>query len=264
MHTRPHLQECEVHWAIKQINATITNGILTESNTGTILFEHEPDQHWDTNDQNVYLLSPSMTLADPHAPGGLSTYQTSNITARKVWQALSLVIPSNFVQPVEPFVIAGRSLMKVSWLAGVPHLVDVPTSTLPWDVPSNVTAHLAGIVDTMNQVIRNNALSMRGDGDVVIGQAWRSTIVVSVNWPWFSFPATLWCIAVTFLTATIWRSSKNENSPGAYKTSLLPMLLNRNKGLGDEKIMNRSMGSIRKQAKGSTCELKILPNGGTP
>jgi hypothetical protein len=62
---------------------------------------------------------------------------------------------------------------------------------------------------------------------------------------------------VVFLTVTIWKSSNVEKNVGSYKTSLLPMLLDPKRKETDTRIVNRSMGSMRKQAKVSTFRVDV-------
>jgi hypothetical protein len=258
----PVITECELHWTIKHITATVQNGVLSEHTLDTIPFDNDPEQTWDLEDSNWFKLQPSMTLPNPLSSTGSSTYEVDNTTARKVWQSWAQFAPSTFIRtnsssPVGPYV------MKVVWLGaqpGAPHLAQVLTPTLPWDTPNNVSAHMAQAVSTMNQVIRNNALSTRLQRDAAIGQVWRNAVMVRVNWRWFSFPAVLFCLAATFLILTIWRSSRDKKTTSVYKTSLLPMLLSSKENNATEFSTSRKMGTMRRQAKVSTMEVELTPH----
>jgi hypothetical protein len=104
------------------------------------------------------------------------------------------------------------------------------TST-PWDFPKNATAHLAEAVLAMNQVARHNTLSRTRRHDVAVGVAYRNVVYVDVRWEWITLPVALLVFALFFLLATMYRSSKDKDQIGVWKTSALAVLFN---GLGEE------------------------------
>lgn len=254
----PVLQECEVHWTIEEIQATVSNGLLLEKTIATLPLSDDKstNSHWDSEDSAWYTHSPSLKLPDPHSLTGESTYSLDNTTARKVWQVLAMVVPSVVLQAGADTPIAGQKVMKLVYLNAdgpqAPHFATDFGPSSPWDTPHNISAKMAEITTTMNHIIRNNVASVRKHKDAVNGQVFRNVVLVRVRWTWFTFPAVLWCIAVFFLTMTIWKSSNVEKNAGPYKTSLLPMLLDPRREVTDTKILSRSMGSMRKQAKSST------------
>jgi len=258
----PVIEECEIHWVVQRIASEMRSGKLIERTINSVPFAENSTSHWDSLDENWYTLRPTLTLPDPHSPSpdGMSEYWVDNTTARKVWQTLAQVVPSVYLQPGGTSEISGLNVMKLAYLnaeASSPHVATDIGPLLPWDTPNNVSAYLSEITRTMNHVIRNNAASVRGQGDVVHGHVFRNTVLVRVNWAWFAFPATLWCLAVVFLAATIWRSSKLEGKAASYKSSLLPMLLERDgRDIGD-----RSMSSMRSQAKTSHIRLDRRAHG---
>lgn len=259
----PILHECEIHWALKEIQAEVSNGQLTERAINTLAFSNDTGPYWHPDDVNWYLLNPQLTLPDVHSSTGSTLYRVDNTTARKVWQAFAQVAPSTYVKPNST--AEYPPMLKAVWLAArpsAPRLLEVLQPILPWDTPNNISAHLEKTVRMMNEVIRTNVLSrIDPERDYVKGEVWRNAVLVRVNWAWFAFPATLWCVAVVFLTATIWRSSKTEDKSAAYKTSLLPMLLNEKSGTTHDICTVRKMGSMRKQAKVSTLRIAQIRDG---
>lgn len=251
----PVIEECEIHWVVKRIQAGIRNGILEESTLDTLPFD-TTEPHWDPTDPDVYMLSPSLRLPDANDPTGYSSYGLSNVTARKVWQAWALFVPSTFLQTSNDSPIGKQNVMKVTWLASDVHLARIVKPTLPWDYPSNVTAHISGMVNALNQVLRRNALSEDGKRDVALGQVWRNAVMVRVNWAWFAFPAALWFIAFAFLSVTIWRSSQASDGSGTYKSSLLPLLLSPDRDGRSVLAPSRNMGSVQRLAKKATVQLR--------
>jgi hypothetical protein len=263
----PVLTECEVHWAVKLIQSEITNGVLRERTLRTLPFENEPAKHWDSEDSNLYRLQPELDLPDPHNPSQSLSFSVQNITARKVWQTWAQLAPSSLIENRSLSIGASSGyghFMKLVPLAadsGAPHMAEVERlEDFPWQASRNISSHMSGIVQSMNQVIRNKAFS--GGEDYVLGQTWRNTVIVDVDWPWFAFPATIWSAAVAFLSITIWRTSQAEKKIGPYKTSLLPMLVDGGHGTCCQKPVHRSMGSLRKMAKTTTLETPPSREGG--
>lgn len=259
MNQTPILQECEIHWAVHKIRSEVRNGELFEKKLSSLVNNQNFGPYWAANDSNWYTFSPAFALPDAHSPDGASTYRASNITARKIWQSFTQRIPSTFVQPNDERPLRDTFMVKESWLSfTTPYLKVLPDSTLPWDTFHGTVSHMTKLIDVVNEVIRNNRLSQRGQGDVVVGTAFRNVVMVRVNWEWFAFPAALWCVAVIFLAITIWRTSRMKDS-GAYKTSLLPMLLDRDIHANTRDLKSaKSMGSIRMLAKVSTIRSEAI------
>jgi hypothetical protein len=157
--------------------------------------------------------------------------------------------------------------MKMNWLDGdPPHLIVVKEPALPWDTPANITAHMADIVTTMNQVVRRNALSQTNTHNVAVGKAFRYVVFVQVKWEWIAFPATIWCITLIFLAATMFRSSSNKRNVGVYKNSSLPILLDHDTAKSENRAIGRELTSIRKQAKTTEIQLGMnsIPRNDVP
>lgn len=260
----PMIQECEIHWEVQKIHAEVLDGKLHEHILGAVSNQDNVSPYWSALDANVYTLIPSFDLQDPHSANGSSVYRASNVTARKVWQTFTLRIPSTFVQPYRGDArveLRNQYILKEAWLEGYAVLKTMLHESVPWQTTEQVSSQMMKLTNIANQVMRNNKVSRRGQGDFIVGTAYRNVVLVDVNWEWFAFPATLWCIAVVFLAITIWRTSRIKGS-GTYKTSLLPMLLNGEmEQVGEESKRARNMGSIRKLAKVSTVQFESLQEG---
>jgi hypothetical protein len=84
----PVVKECEVHWVVKKLKASVYNGILAEEALETLQFENHWATPWDEVDPNWYRANFSMVLPDPHSvTGPFSEYRVDNTSARRVWQA---------------------------------------------------------------------------------------------------------------------------------------------------------------------------------
>jgi hypothetical protein len=264
----PVVTECEAHWVVKKVQSRVDSGRLSEVALETLEFPSSIDYSWDPNDSNWYLASFNMILTDPHSfTGNTSTFGLNNVTARKVWQTLTEIAPSSFLRPSASNPVKSGPVMKMNWLDGdPPHLTVVKEPALPWDTPANVTAHMADIVTTMNQVVRRNALSQTNTHTVAVGKAFRYVVFVQVKWEWIVFPAMIWCITLIFLAATMFRSSSNKRKVGVYKNSSLPILLDHDTAKSQNRAIGRELTSIRKQAKTTEIQLGInsIPRNNVP
>ena len=256
----PVASECEIHWVVKKINSTVLNGVLTEEASETLQFSSDLIDPWDDpTDVSVYLANFSMTLPDPFSfTGSTSTFGLDNTTARKVWQVWAEIAPSSFTRPAESNPVKSGPVLKIAWELYPPHLVQVYTPNLPWDTPSNITAHMSEALTVMNQVVRRNTLSQRHRHDVAVGQSFRYVVLVNIRWQWITLPALLLLFALLFLLATVWRSSKDKQQIGVWKTSALAILFN---GLGEDVqgfvgAGNKRMGYTREKAKDIKVQLE--------
>lgn len=249
----PVMQECEVHWVVKQLQAEVKNNILYEENLQTRQFPNEWATPWNPDDAGWYQPYFDLTLEDPFSfTGNTSHFHVDNTTARKVWQAWAQIAPSFYVLANEsaPY----RNMFKIVTLngrPGAPQLAEVLDPILPWDTPNNVTAHMSGAVRAMNSVLRQNTLSRTHREDVTLGQSFKYVVYVDVRWQWITLPATLLIFALIFLLATIYRSTKDREQIGVWKTSALAILFN---GLGDDVqgfvgAGNKKQGYVRRKAR---------------
>jgi len=228
----PIVTECEVHWVVKLLNATVLSGNLVEEALETLQFESDLDNPWDPDDSNIYAANFSMTLPDPHSvTGPNSTYGMNNVTARKVWQVWAEVAPSNLNRPAASNPVKSGDVLKFQWLDSVPQLIQVLDLDIPWAAPNNVSEQMAEAITVTNQVIRRNIISVTHRHDVSTGQAFQQVVLVQIRWVWISLPVILLMFSLLFLIATVVRSTKANDQIGIWKTSALAILFN---GLGED------------------------------
>jgi hypothetical protein len=247
----PIAHECEVHWVVKKLQANVTAGILTEETLETLQFETGLESPWDLEEGNSFIVNYNMTLPDPHSfTEGKSTFGLDNVTAYKVFQLWTELVPSTFVlsSPKKP--IEGGPVFKWFWPVSPPRLLDALPHNA-WEPPNNVTDHMAKALAGMNQVIRRNPVSRRGRHDVAVGKAYKYVVLVQIRWKWLSLPLILLVFSLIFLIATVVRSTKDQDNIGIFKTSALAILFN---GLGEdvqERVGsgNNRMGLTRERAR---------------
>jgi hypothetical protein len=222
----PVVTECEIHWAVKRIRATVSGGQLLEEALETIEFKSDLESPWDPIDGSEYVTNFSKILPDTLSPGGTAVFGVDNTTAFQVWLTWASYAPSTLNLPAQRDI---GPVQKAYWAvsSGVDFMVRNHHSggpVLPWDAPNNVTKHMADTVLVQNQLIRNNFLSQRGQEgkDVAFGHAYKEVQLVHVEWPWISMPLCLLVISGLFLAATVVRTSRDK--VGVYKTSALASL----------------------------------------
>lgn len=256
----PIIRECEVHWVVQELEAKVSNNLLSESIIETMEFPSDLNNPWDPNDSDSYLANFALTLPDVHSlTGANSTYGMDNTTARKVWQVWTEIAPSTYTRPSSKNPVQSGDVLKMNWLSSRPTLLQVFDSTLPWDASSNITAHMADAIHVMNQVVRRNTISQRHRHDVAVGHAFQYVVMVQVNWPWVAFPVALLFTGLIFLLLTVWQSSKNKQEIGVWKGSALPALF-RGPTSGHEEL-NLGGGELG-HARTAARKMKVRLSGG--
>jgi hypothetical protein len=252
----PVMTECEVHWVVQKIAASVTNGRLVEDLLETLQFSSDLNSPWDPVDGSEFVANFAMSLVDPHSTtGDLSTFGLDNTTAFKAFIVWSGIAPStlNLSPKVDK-----DPVLRFSWYLSVPRVL-IAGQESPWEAPKNVTQHIDNVIKVQNQQIRRNSNSRRGVAgqNVAVGQAWRNLQIVKVHWAWIAMPLSLLVISGIFLAATVVRSSKDK--VGIYKTSALASLFS---GVGNQNNVEMSEGRrglIHARAKIIRSSRLILP-----
>lgn len=122
----------------------------------------------------------------------------------------------------------------------------------PWLAPNNVSHHMQRIVTALTNVIRSDSNST----EYISGRALAAETYVEVQWSWLAFPLAMLCLCLTFLVATMMKTSKEANEGyGACKTSAMPTLMY---GLPQETRKNLTAGSTwRSETCGGAKRVKI-------
>jgi hypothetical protein len=254
----PTVTECEIHWVIKKLQASVNAGHLEEEALETIQFESDTNNPWDLVDGSIWTANFTKTLTDP-VSGVSTTFGMDNTTAFKVWEVWMELAPSTFNLPVYPKqaipvtgVPQSGPVFKFWWASNpIARVAEMYNLNSPWAPPNNVTEHMAEAVNVMNQVLRRNSLSTSRRDDDAVGKAFIYVVLVSIRWKWLSLPLILLVFSLIFLIATVVRSTRDQDNIGIFKTSALAILFN---GLGDdvqEQVGsgNNRMGYTRERAR---------------
>ncbi|KAE9977934.1 hypothetical protein BLS_001026 [Venturia inaequalis] len=250
----PILTECEIHWAVHTLKATVLAGNLTEEILERHEFESDVRNPWDPIDGSQWNVDYNMTLPDPQSPTNFSNFYVDNTTAFKVFGAWSEINPSTLLKP-RGFDKPAFKLYWVNWVPNLWYVTNTQTPVLPWDAPSkDVEIHVGRAVNVMNQVIRRNMLSIRGlaGRDVAKGQAWKVIQIVRVDWAWLGMPLGLLVVSGGFLLATVVRNGRK----GGKKTNGLGLLVGGMQERGGLRREGEGEGVLVKKAVVVVKELK--------
>lgn len=92
----------------------------------------------------------------------------------------------------------------------------------PWLAPNNVTHHMERMATAITNVARSDP---RGK-ELFAGQAYGPETYVQVDWTWLAFLLAMLALCITFLIATIVKTSGGTNEDlGIWKTSAMPTSL---------------------------------------
>jgi hypothetical protein len=254
--------ECILFWCTKTIQSAYYWGQQQETTSNILPMETQDQSPWQFIQGAKGILTRynsnfTRTLPSRNQPDlRNNTFSISNVTA------LQAVLLTDDIAPSYVVAANASDSPQIKWLNGPeyddPLLVPYPDSSNFWSPPNDVAARFNFLADVLTGLIRNSA----GEGNDqahVQGIAWDQRTGVQVRWAWFSLPVVLLVFSVVFLFVTVYKSSKDEEFVGIWKTSSIAVLFN---GLGDDvqKTVgpNCRMGEAR--AKARVLKVKILPD----
>lgn len=241
--TTPVVNECNLHWCVKNLDTAYYWGKRNENTTNEYLLDSGYSYAWkkfDMGGVQVPRFDANFSLSLPprlHPDLSDNTFRVLNITMVETVLTFDEFLPS-YVTTMN-----STSIPKYRWLnAGQffglpPTVVDMPADSNPWLPPNNITQQIELIADTMTTVIRstpNNTNQLQ----MVQGTAWDQRTFIHIRWGWAVWPILLLSLALVFLIATVSKSSKEESNVRIWKNSILAVLFN-----GLEEEVQKSIGS---------------------
>jgi hypothetical protein len=219
---KPTLHECVLTWCVKTIESTYWLGAYKEKTLHTYINDTANKSLWETSTfpggstSQKYL--ENVTISAPSTGSNFSEFGwgVSNDTFANTVFVFDRLFPA--------FTTRGEndtdSLLR--WRLG--HPTQVRTRTLdmnPWLSPNNISHHMERLATALTDKIRASSSS-----ELVAGTAYTSETYVAVHWAWLTFPLVMLALSITFLVATIIKTSKEANEDVAiWKTSAMPSLL---------------------------------------
>ncbi|KAF2101111.1 hypothetical protein NA57DRAFT_36221 [Rhizodiscina lignyota] len=227
--TRPLAQECNLHWCVKKVQASVLNGEYNES----VVAKYDnrtkmssPEWHvkdMDDGSPDYYIYDvPSIRPPGSNTTFGPSSNDTQFDEIIVFWSS-----------PLQAFTTskARNSTPTVRYEddpVGPPDLVQLPSN--PWLTGNNWTAQLDRIAGVMTNVMRSSSYGT----EMVEGIALSPQTYVHIRWVWFSLPLVLLFSSLAFLVAAILHSRSGDVD--VWKNSALAILMH---GLREDLIKEK-------------------------
>lgn len=218
----PSAHECMLSFCVKTLRSSYHWGTYREYAEKTFYNTSQKPFPWSTRD------IPGTDISETDYYGNISLYPSpktqddteyglSNDTILDFVIALDEIFPSSITvadRTADPFIKIKTNPTKYT------------TSQLvrfsPWLAPNNVSHHMEEMATALTNVMRSDSNSR----EFVSGQASAPETYVQVNWAWLSFPLAMLVLCLTFLVATIVKTSRDTTeSFGTWKTSAMPALM---------------------------------------
>ncbi|KAF2439804.1 hypothetical protein P171DRAFT_318105, partial [Karstenula rhodostoma CBS 690.94] len=257
----PIAHECMISWAAKKMLSTYSEGGYVEEVTSTLVNSSVTESPWLTrtipNDDPLLVMYDYVYREDVHVVTDSAIYTIDNYTHAATISLFDDIFPAYFALDTHKPTDEGQNNTMLRYKAY--KLVTPYTRNMPYNpfLYKNVTNHLDRLSFAMTNLLR----SATQDTEMVEGQAFDLESYVDVRWAWMALPLGLLVFTGIFLLATIFRSSKEQDHVGVWKTSAIATLLY---GLPDD--MSKKMTSSKVQgtprAKAKEVKVKWIPKRG--
>jgi len=220
----PMIQECVLEWCVKTVEShywegtyheNITNYYTNHTNrTGPLWAAREVEVNVFTTD---YYDNITITTLPEGSNTSEPDWGVSNDTMFTTVAVLDRIFPA--------FITISNGSMDpiLRWRLG--HATEIRTKALkavPWASPDDLVRHIERLTTALTNAIRSGYAS----SEPVPGKAFLAETYVAVHWGWLAFPIVMLSLSITFLVATIVKTSDSENKDIAvWKTSAMPVLL---------------------------------------
>jgi hypothetical protein len=262
----PIALECVLSWCVKTIKSSYALARYTEEVTSSFINETEGPFPWKSEPMEVagkqaryieYLqpitLDVSNYTQDPAAaPRNTTGYQVSQKTAFNIANVFKDIFPS--------FVTANQSgvpLMRYATMKKeLPHTKFVLRN--PWLWPNNVTNHMERLAKALTDSMRSATETQ----DTIEGKAYEEETYIAVRWAWLTLPIGLLGFSLIFLVWTMFRTYKQSDNLGVWKTSAIATLLY---GLPDDmqkKIKTPTAPGETPRSRAKELKVKLGPKMG--
>jgi hypothetical protein len=219
---RPVAHECILAWCVKTLRSSYSWGTYEESvedvffNTTKIPYPWEEGKFLDDNFiasgfiGNISIYPPS----EPHEGPG---YGVSNETQYDIVGSFDEIIPA-VITVTEP---KAKPFLKYR-TSFTDRVMYRSFKSSPWLAPNNITRHMEKIATSLTNLARSES----GGNEFIEGQALAPETYIKVNWAWLTFPLAMLTLCISFLVATIVKTSRAANNDiGMWKTSAMPTLI---------------------------------------
>jgi hypothetical protein len=262
----PVALECVLSWCVKTIKSSYGQGRYTEEIMNTFINETEGPFPWiseplEFEGKNAtyieYTQSVNLDVSDypqdpAAAPRNESGYQVDSETAFHVANIFSDIFPS--------FLTSNNTMRPLLRYATVkkepPRLREILEN--PWLAPNNVTNHMERLARALTDAMRSTPASQ----DMIEGKTYELETYIEVRWGWLTLPVGLLGASLIFLAWTMFRTCRESDNLGVWKTSAIATLLY---GLPDEmqkKVKTSNAPGETPRNKAKHLKVKLGPKMG--
>jgi hypothetical protein len=255
----PIAHECMLTWCVKEMLSEYLEGSYTEIvNTTTFSNSTIGPDPWitypvfsDNGKQfgTFYSYEENVTLT---SPSGI-TYEIDNLTHVMTLSLFDDVFPASYT--LINSTNEADAMMRYKWY----------TTEDPWTrnvshnpfMFGNISTHMDNMATALTNLIRSSA----DRTEMIVGPVYGRESFVDVRWGWLALPLSLLGLTFLFLTATIIRSSLEQEDVGIYKTSAIATLLY---GLPDDmqKKIKSSKADRTSRVNAKETKIQWMPKGG--
>jgi hypothetical protein len=235
----PWAASCMLYVCVNYYNASITNGILTETRLASF---HNASAEIQTSPTGQYELTPKPCLHDEIY--GNST----NVSSTYLPMRYNATVPkSKCTFSVHPrlFRSLGAWISGTLFSTGDTYERHRDSSYAFYNNGKSSVDHATLVMSNLAQSVTSTMRTYGETGDPALGVAFHEEIFLKVRWEWITLPVILVALTIIFFAATVWQSGSGDN---VYKSSALAVLYHRldrdwdDGGVGLKAVENRARG----------------------
>jgi hypothetical protein len=254
----PIAHECVLSWCAKQMISSYTEGGYNEEVLGSINNDTDGPSPWltyptfnDVAELTGWYYSYNESVIITGRDG--FNYSIDNETHNLALTMFDDIFPATYT-------LANSTDLKDAMLRYKQYRLIGPfTRNITYNpyMYENITQHMTNLATALTNYVRSSGAST----EMIQGPSFDLESFVSVRWGWMALPIGLLAATFVFLSATVIRSSIEQDTVGVWKTSAIATLLY---GLPDEmqKQITASKENGTPRAKTKELRVKWMPKAG--
>ncbi len=221
---RPAAHECVLAWCVQTLRSSYLLGNYTEQTMHTQINTTVSGFPWkmvpvpipQIPDMVQLHFESNINIYPPSVPSNGTGFGVSNDTFYGTVMVFDQIFPSMITASNA----VANPILKYNIFLNQSTFREARSS--PWMAPYNISGHMYNIAQAITNTIRLDPNSNEG----VAGLALYSEATIVVKWPWLTFPIIILLLCITFLIATMKKTSQDRHGGiGNWKTSAMPTLI---------------------------------------
>ncbi|KAF2011399.1 hypothetical protein BU24DRAFT_426477 [Aaosphaeria arxii CBS 175.79] len=249
--------ECMLTWCVQSIQSTYHRATYKEEIVNEFINTTSGPWPWKTEgyywDDIGWAANQEYTqniTLKPHDDG--PEFGLSNNTAYNINGVFDDLAPSYYIDIDE----LPEPIMRSDMAFSGPETTQIVYFN-PWIAPNNITNHVKRLSEALSYLIRS-----RGSPESIVGVAWNEERFVSVTWPWLTLPLCILILSAFFLAGTVYKTAKDGQGIGVWKTSAMAALLHGGISEDMQKKMKDPQSTTETLARARKLKARLLPGQG--